>query len=98
MRTIPHKKRVCNHAVVAPSLQGKRHTIRRDSAEAAANSPGDYRQIDTRAVDFQQLIYFCECPIALPRLTSPLSMRRLKPHWGFMQTQALKIIAAPSLP
>jgi hypothetical protein len=31
-------------------------------------------------------------------LTSPLSMRRLKPQCGFVQTQALNMIVAPSLP
>ena len=37
-------------------------------------------------------------PIWRPTVISPLSIRRLNPHSGFEQTQALYRIAAPSLP
>src|SRR6185295_16928664 len=42
--------------------------------------------------------YFWDWPTILPRLISPLSMRTLNPQVGFVQTQALKVIGAPSRP
>jgi hypothetical protein len=36
--------------------------------------------------------------MSLPRLISPLSIRKLNPQSGLLQTQALYMIGAPSLP
>jgi hypothetical protein len=42
--------------------------------------------------------YLKLCPIARPSEISPLSMRRLNPQSGLVQTQALYVIGAPSRP
>jgi hypothetical protein len=42
--------------------------------------------------------YLCGCPTDLPKLISPLSIRKLKPQSGLLQTQALYVMGAPSLP
>jgi len=42
--------------------------------------------------------YLCDCPTDRPKLISPLSMRKLNPQSGLLQTQALYVMGAPSLP
>jgi hypothetical protein len=42
--------------------------------------------------------YFVERPMVFPKLISPLSILTEKPQLGLVQTQALYLMLAPSLP
>jgi hypothetical protein len=50
---------------------------------------------DSTGIEFT---YLKLCPIVRPNEISPLSIRMLNPHSGFVHTQALYVIGAPSRP
>jgi hypothetical protein len=69
---------------------------------SSGNDPSIATQSETAATGPPMIAagccYLCDWPTDRPKLISPLSIRKLNPQSGLLQTHALYVMGAPSLP